>query len=1144
MKVFETLMKVKQFGTFVDDLLKARATIGTIHRWKSGYYQKVSMTPSKWMPVKKDKNGKWVKDDSREGMEEDQNKDSHLQDHEVREPKGRDSSAVPGAKTPKRGRKKKEDFVVQETRSEGKIVRVDGKKFRYSGPTSKGDKISESEIEKFRAKIKRREELRAKREEKKAKPESEQAETETPKKSTRGRKSDPIGTIKVRQGGQKWAKVSDGQGTKDWKKYDGPKEVGDKLDDSEIEKLKAVPTGKRGRPKDPVGKIIQRKHGKVMKVGERQEITYHGDLDVGEIAPKETIDAYKADYQEKQAVKGYRQNLLSGFEPRKREFTNPHRRKAITKNPFQPPDMKPNRGEVTDSDRQLKKLGDTLAYTDSGVQVVKGTRDHLTSTNYMSEDIRATLYSHQVDFVNQTMEAFAERKKKTTLNLDGTGAGKTMQQLALAETFIENNYNDRTMKPIFIVTQNDRIINDAFLEDANHLKIRCTVPENADEVRPGINLITYSSLHKFYDEAKDTDLIVFDEAHNMKGVDTRTGELGRKLNREVRHSALFTATPLDKPEHLMYVANALNLDENKLLEEFGYTFTPPKPGKDKGTWNFNKKLTDQQVIDNIARINQLFQLLENEGLVMRREKSLSGLRFSHLNVPIDEKAAKEMEASYIHARDIEIAAGAELGIPAYAFGGKWIQKRRSALENLKIPAALDAIEKEIKEGRSVVFFATRASESVVRVVEGDETQQKIANLTTDGKVIRTEIDEETGNPVKVYKQTASTIKAIEDGLKERGITFETLASSDEDSKNKRKAQQKIKRFQDGKAQVFITTPQSGGTGVNLDDQKGDSPRTAIIMTPPFSANDEMQMLGRIHRLSTKSKTRALMLMTNTATDEWNGTICDNKIERLGAAVGGDVAKNMNPELVKALAGLSDEKAADLLSRYETDPDQFQLKASDAVKEFKSEDYLSAANQMTGRTFGMNDIDILKEYVMFNAPRGEVDTTSEYARPGFRPDEKLPLAIDTRANYTLPFNRSSKVGRIVASHNPDHPEVPKFYVVVGRDNKHAYAKPVADRVSNEQALQAMVERRYGFLGREAQNDFFERIKADAGSEAVPVQKSVSNRRIPKYNGMSEMAAPSISPLSDQLLLSLIGTGGMDAAEKLLSRNLGEFLDNVR
>ena len=207
------------------------------------------------------------------------------------------------------------------------------------------------------------------------------------------------------------------------------------------------------------------------------------------------------------------------------------------------------------------------------------------------------------------------------LNFDGTGAGKTFQQLALAETYIENNYNKNTMKPVFIVTQSDRIINNAFLPDAKALKIKCNLPQNANEVRPGINIVTYSSLHKFFDTAKDSDLVIFDEAHKMKGTGSRAAELGMRLTREAKHSAMFTATPIDKNEHLLYLANSINLDENKLMTAFGYT---PSEGKDgKTSWNLQKKFTSQEIQDNVARVDNLMTALEDEGVVVSDVKSLS-----------------------------------------------------------------------------------------------------------------------------------------------------------------------------------------------------------------------------------------------------------------------------------------------------------------------------------------------------------------------------------------------------------------------------------------------------------------------------------------------------------------------------------------
>ena len=599
---------------------------------------------------------------------------------------------------------------------------------------------------------------------------------------------------------------------------------------------------------------------------------------------------------------------------------------------------------------------------------------------------------------------------------------------------------------------------------------------------------------------------------------------------------MFAATPLDKNEHLLYLANGTNLDEAKLLTRFGYK---PKEGKDgKVAWNFNQKLSAQQTADNIERINQLMGVLEGEGLLVRREKSLSNLDYRKVTVDMDKEAWEEDSAAYHRAKDIEIEARQ---VPAYALGGKWAQKLRSVLENRKIDAALSTIESEVKEGRKVVYFGTRASDSLVKVYEGDDTQQKIANLTTDGKVVETGVDvDDEGNEraFKSYKQTESTIKRIEAGLKERGISFVTLSSADEDSRNKRKADQKIKDFQEGDAQVFITTPQSGGTGLNLDDTVGNAPRTAVIHTPPFSGTDMTQMLGRILRLSTQSKSRAVMLTSETATDDWNTGIIDQKMERLGAAVGGDVAQKLNPRILELVSEMTEDEAASFYEQLEANPEIANLKPSEDVTPFEANDFVASSNEMTGRAFGMNDVDILKEYDMFTESDVEKShtTDSQFSAPGAGPThletkdgkkKSRTLPVDDRVNWALPVGKASNIGRVLVSRALNRPpEVPQFYVVVGKDSKNAYAKPVSRTVDNAQAMRMMVEQRYGALGKGAIDKFMEGLSKDVG-----IKKSRRLRKARKMNGISVgpdngqnyVESPSMLRLSDQPMMSLIGSG---------------------
>jgi hypothetical protein len=92
-------------------------------------------------------------------------------------------------------------------------------------------------------------------------------------------------------------------------------------------------------------------------------------------------------------------------------------------------------------------------------------------------------------------------------------------------------------------------------------------------------------------------------------------------------------------------------------------------------------------------------------------------------------------------------------------------------------------------------------------------------------------------------------------------------------------------FNGGKTKVLISTLQSGGVGVNLDDTVGDRPRTIVMMTPPLSANDMLQAAGRINRLSTMSDAKIISLVSDHKVDQWNMKLLGKKMKTMGAVLG-------------------------------------------------------------------------------------------------------------------------------------------------------------------------------------------------------------------------------------------------------------------
>jgi len=125
-------------------------------------------------------------------------------------------------------------------------------------------------------------------------------------------------------------------------------------------------------------------------------------------------------------------------------------------------------------------------------------------------------------------------------------------------------------------------------------------------------------------------------------------------------------------------------------------------------------------------------------------------------------------------------------------------RARQKVELLKVPLLIELVEEALEEGKSVVVF-----------ISFRETLAKL----------------EEGIPdcVKIYGGQPSI---------ERDLS--------------------IAHFQSDSKRVCLCMIQAGGLGVSLHDLKGDHPRVSLL-TPPYSAVELKQALGRVHRAGGKSK---------------------------------------------------------------------------------------------------------------------------------------------------------------------------------------------------------------------------------------------------------------------------------------------------
>jgi len=505
-------------------------------------------------------------------------------------------------------------------------------------------------------------------------------------------------------------------------------------------------------------------------------------------------------------------------------------------------------------------------YRRDGVLVGRESITSLPEKNHLSSDIAGILRQHQKDFVNLALEKF-EQGMPGVFNFDGTGTGKTLQELALAEQYSRDNPTET----VFVVTENEAIIENAIIRGAARLGTEVTYAKSQKDLSgPGVYAMTYTALAKFADSRPG--LVVFDEAHNMKNK-SKKQEAGMALADKAKHKVYFTATPMDKAEHIEYVCNGLGLSFDATMNQLGYQQQVAEK-KESAYWV--RKVGAKEYA---KRLQGFFDSLTKDGLASKREVSMANVSMNMRTVqlsPEDEKQYLELQKRYEDGLD---SVSKFLEGKYKAMG---LLALRRAVEAMKVDAAVQSIEKGVQEGKQVVVFADRINDSDIKFM-GETSSDK---LTSPG-----------------------TLQEIEARLKEKGITYAGFYGEG-------KSKDAVQSFQKGQVQVFLTTPQSGGTGISLDDSQGIAPRKEVILSPPFSAMQFVQMAGRVNRLNTKSPAEIEVLLTKHSVDSWGAGIIAGKMQTLGASVSGEYAR-LNDEQLQQVVDLPENAQQEYIERIQS-----------------------------------------------------------------------------------------------------------------------------------------------------------------------------------------------------------------------------------
>ena len=90
----------------------------------------------------------------------------------------------------------------------------------------------------------------------------------------------------------------------------------------------------------------------------------------------------------------------------------------------------------------------------------------------------------------------------------------------------------------------------------------------------------------------------------------------------------------------------------------------------------------------------------------------------------------------------------------------------------------------------------------------------------------------------------------------------------------------IQSFAENKDKIVICNIRAGGVGISLHDTDGKYPRVALI-SPTWSAQDLIQVLGRVHRANCKSPVEQKIIFCNGTFEEKIAKIIQSKVKNIG-----------------------------------------------------------------------------------------------------------------------------------------------------------------------------------------------------------------------------------------------------------------------
>ena len=479
---------------------------------------------------------------------------------------------------------------------------------------------------------------------------------------------------------------------------------------------------------------------------------------------------------------------------------------------------------------------------------------------------------HQVYGVNSILNAFKGGKPGFFL-ADKQGTGKTLQILVAANEIALTPGTD----PVLIVVPNEQV-KARFYEDA--AKMNATGPFNRINLNGSrIQIVTYNKL-------PDMSNLKFSAAFYDESQNIANPNNANKAVRELdsQFSVFSSGTPFETPmQSVIFISKVMGLTDEQVHDMLGFSVVEVEEnGKKVSKIAFHKNIGEIEFLtDYIDKIDKIVEELVKSGQYLKRQYPFWGNVYTdNITNTINPIAVMDLSniVSYWTKRITNFLKVAEkkkiMNTPKVAavlkaYGQDRLRNSTILTEAKKADYIYARLKNDIASGKNVVVltnFVGDKNSGFTMDVEGMDGAVATRNKNEDGTNIKNKTSQKTLFGILFDKMTKD------------GIPFSTIYSQI----TNREAQ--IGNFQKNLTKVMLATIESGGTGIDLDDQTGERPRVMYIPTKGFSEKELQQAIFRISRRNTKTPSEVVFVNIDSFADNRMNVILDRKKNTLFASM--------------------------------------------------------------------------------------------------------------------------------------------------------------------------------------------------------------------------------------------------------------------